>query len=111
MFGPPFVPSEALGVLHWLNSPFSSISSLREPERVFRPPSTSAIVGVGHGDPIEPVPLVWSVDGASRYIDRFDGVSFRFQISADSVEPTVANFAANLLAHDDPEPAGADESK
>ena len=51
------------------------------------------------------------VDGTSRNIDRPAGVSDRFQISADSVEPTIASLSANLFAHDDPRPTLADESK
>ena len=151
MFGPPFSPSLALGVLHI--NPFSSISSLRAPERVLRPPSISATVGVGHcdfgplivwrspkmtsilrmqslfpaallpfcagvpaigvghGDPVDPVSSVGRVDGASRNIDRPAGVTDAFQISADSVEPTVASLSANLFAHADPRPASVDESK
>jgi hypothetical protein len=110
MFGPPFSPSLTRGVLHARISPFNSISPLRSPERVARPPVTSATVGVGHGDPIEPVPLVWRVDAESRYIDCFAGVSFSRQISADSVEPTIARRSANLLAHNDIWLLGADES-
>jgi hypothetical protein len=78
MFGPPFSPSEARGVLH--------------------------------GDPIEPVPLVWRVDGASRDIDAPAGVVFSRQISADSVEPTIPSRSRNLLSHDDRGPAGTDEA-
>jgi len=61
-------------------------------------------------DPVEPVPLVWRVDTASREIDRPCGVAFSLQISADSVEPTVASRSRNLLSHDDRGPAGTDEA-
>jgi hypothetical protein len=68
-------------------------------------------VTVGHGDPIEPLSAMGGVHGASRNIDRPAGVTFSFQISADSVEPTVASRARNLLSHEDRGPADADESK
>jgi hypothetical protein len=77
MFGPPFSPSDALGVLHC--------------------------------DPVEPVPLVWRVDTASREINRPAGVTFSLQIIADSVEPTIASLSRNLLSHDDSGPSGTDE--
>jgi hypothetical protein len=64
---------------------------------------------VVHGDPIQPVPLVWRVDGESRDIDRPAGVAFSFQISADSVEPIVASRSRNLFSHEDRGPSGTDE--
>jgi hypothetical protein len=51
------------------------------------------------------------VDGASRNIDAFAGVSFTFQVSSNSVEPTIASLACNLFTHDDRGPAGADKAK
>jgi len=54
--------------------------------------------------------LVWRVDGASRDIDAPAGVAFSRQISADSVEPTVASRSRNLLSHDDNGPTGTDEA-
>jgi hypothetical protein len=74
-------------------------------------PSTAC--GVGHvpGDPVEPLPDVRSVDGASRNIDPPAGVTFSFQISPDSVEPTIASRSRNLFSHDDRGPDGADELK
>jgi hypothetical protein len=68
------------------------------------------VVGVGYSDPVEPVPLVWRVDGASRDIDAPAGVSFVRHIRADSVEPTVARRSRNLLSHDDSGPSGTDEA-
>jgi hypothetical protein len=78
MFGPPFAPSEARGVLH--------------------------------SDPVEAAALVWRIDGASRDIDAPAGVAFSLQISAHSVEPTIASLSRNLLSHDDRGPVGADEA-
>jgi hypothetical protein len=54
--------------------------------------------------------LVWRVDTASREIDCPPGVTFPRQISADSVEPTVASLSRNLLSHDDSGPHGTDEA-
>ena len=51
------------------------------------------------------------VHGASRDIDAPAGVVFSRQISAHSVEPTVASLSRNLFSHDDRGPDGADESK
>lgn len=51
------------------------------------------------------------IHGASRDIDPPAGVAFSRQISAHSVEPTVASLARNLLSHDDSGPAGTDEAK
>lgn len=51
------------------------------------------------------------VHGASRDIDRPAGVTFTRQISADSVEPTVAKRSRNLFSHDDSGPSGTDEPK
>ncbi len=69
------------------------------------------LVGVGHGDPVEPVSDVRGVHGASRDIDRPAGVVFSLQISAHSVEPTIARRSANLFSHDDRGPDGADKAK
>jgi hypothetical protein len=54
--------------------------------------------------------LVWRIDGASRDIDAPAGVVFWRQISADSVEPSVASRSRNLLSHDDSGPTGTDEA-
>jgi hypothetical protein len=51
------------------------------------------------------------VDGASRNINRPAGVTFSFQISSNSVEPTIASLSRNLFSHDDSGPAGTDETK
>jgi len=57
------------------------------------------LLGVGHSAPPEAVPFVWRVDRASRDIDCPAGDTFPRQISADSVEPTVAKRSRNLLSH------------
>ena len=103
--------SATVGVAQPAIRPFSSISSPRAPERALRPPVTSATVGVGHGDPVDTVSLVRRVDGASRDIDRPEGVARVFQIRGCSVEPMAANRSINLLSHDDRGPAGGDEGK
>jgi hypothetical protein len=54
---------------------------------------------------------VGGIHGASRDIDRPAGVAFTFQISAYSVEPTVASRSRNLFSHNDRGPAGTDEAK
>jgi hypothetical protein len=68
------------------------------------------LFGVGHSDPVEAVPLVWRVDGASRDIDRPCGVTFDRQISADSVEPMSASRCRNLFSHNHKGPLGTDEA-
>jgi len=73
------------------------------------PASGFCAIGVGH--PIEPLSDVRRIDGASRDIDRPAGVTFSFQISGNSVEPTIASRSRNLLSHDDRGPAGTDEAK
>jgi hypothetical protein len=67
--------------------------------------------GVAQGDPIDSVSDVGGVHRASRDIDRPAGVTFSLQISADSVEPTIASRSRNLLSHDDRGPTGSDKSK
>jgi hypothetical protein len=68
-------------------------------------------VGVGQGEPVDALPLVWSVDGASRDIDHPAGDVFSRQISAHSVEPTIASRSRNLFSHDCSGPAGGDEAE
>lgn len=71
-----------------------------------------AVVHISRGcGPIEPLSDVRRIDGASRDIDRPAGVAFSFQISGNSVEPTIASRSRNLLSHDDRGPAGTDEAK
>jgi hypothetical protein len=53
---------------------------------------------------------VGGVHRASRYINSPAGVVFSFQISAHSVEPTIASRSCNLLTHDDRWPDGGDEA-
>ena len=57
--------------------------------------------------------MLWRVDSASRDIDRPCGDVFSRQISADSVEPTIASRSRNLLSHkhrnaESPLPGGTD---
>jgi hypothetical protein len=77
------------------------------------PPSPSAFVGVGHivRSPVEPLPDVWRIDRESWKIDSPAGVVFSFQISANSIEPTVASLSRNLFSQYDRGPDGADEPK
>jgi hypothetical protein len=104
--------SRALGVTKGdASNPFSNISPDRAPLRVFRPPCTSATVGVGHGEPVQPLPDMGGVHGESRDIDAPAGVTFSRQISAHSVEPTIASRSRNLLSHDDSGPSLTDEPK
>ena len=72
-----------------------------------------AEIGLGteiRRDPEETVPAVWRIDTASRDINRPAGVVLRFQIRLNSVEPTVASAARNLLSHDKRWPDVANES-
>jgi hypothetical protein len=73
----------------------------------------SRVVGVGqfvHCNPIEPLSNVRGVDRESWEIGAPAGVAFSFQISSNSVEPTVASRSRNLLSHDDRGPDGGDEA-
>jgi hypothetical protein len=72
----------------------------------------SRVVGVTHVacDPVEPLSDVGGVHRASRDIDAPAGVTFSRQISAHSVEPTIASLSRNLLSHDDRGPDGGDEA-
>lgn len=80
------------------------------------PASAALTVGLADGppvdsDPIESLALMRTIDGESRDIDRPAGVTFPFQISEDSIEPTIARRSRNLFSHDSSGPAGADEAK
>jgi hypothetical protein len=68
--------------------------------------------GVVHvdSDPVEPLANVRGVDRESWEIGAPAGVAFSFQISANSVEPTIASLSRNLLSHDDRGPDGGDEA-
>ena len=72
---------------------------------------TFAVRGVPHSNPIDAVSLVRRIDGASRDIDRPEGVARAFHVSGCPVEPMAANRSINLLSHDDSGPAGGDEGK
>ena len=76
------------------------------------PSFQSLVVGVAHvaSDPIKPLPDVGGVHRASRYINAPAGVVFSRQISAHSVEPTIASRSRNLFSHDDRGPDGGDEA-
>ena len=76
------------------------------------PPSPSALVGVGHvaGDPVEALANVRGVDRESWEIGAPAGVAFSFQISANSVEPTVASRSRNLFSQYHKGPDGTDEA-
>jgi hypothetical protein len=68
--------------------------------------------GVGHVecDPVEALANVRGTDRESRNIDRPPGVASSFQISSNSIEPSVPSLASNLLSHDDRGPDGCDEA-
>jgi hypothetical protein len=68
--------------------------------------------GVVHveGDPVEPLAYVRGADRESRNIDRPPGVASCFQISSNSVEPSVPSLARNLFSQDDRGSAGGDEA-
>jgi hypothetical protein len=77
---------------------------------VLGPPSASDLTGVGHGDPVQPLSDVWSIDRESWDRNRPAGVCVSFQIKENSVEPTKASLARNLLSHDDKGPRCVNES-
>jgi len=62
------------------------------------------------GDPVEPLANVRGVDRESWEIGAPAGVAFSFQISANSVEPTVPSLTCNLLSHDDRGPPSGDKT-
>jgi hypothetical protein len=72
----------------------------------------SLVTGVGHveGDPVESLANVRGVDRESRNIDRPPGVTCFFQISSNSVEPTIPSLTCNLLSHDDRGPPSGDKT-
>ena len=107
-FGLPFSPSEARGVDHCVRT--MCVASLRPVAPSGSGPPTDD-VWLGHGDPVQPVSDVGGVHGASRNIECPAGVTFRRQISADSVEPSIASRAANLFPNDDSRSNGPDQSK
>jgi hypothetical protein len=53
---------------------------------------------------------VRGVDRESRNIDRPPGVASCFQISSNSIEPSVPSLSRNLLSHDDRGSAGSNEA-
>jgi hypothetical protein len=77
-----------------------------------RPLVLSVVLGVGHVhcDPVEALANVRGIDGESRNIDCPAGVIFSFQISANSVEPTVASLSRNLFSHNDRGPVSGNEA-
>jgi hypothetical protein len=76
------------------------------------PSFQSRVVSVAHveGDPVEALANVRGVDRESWEIDSPAGVTFSRQISAHSVEPTIASLSRNLFSHDDRGPDGCDEA-
>jgi hypothetical protein len=73
----------------------------------------SRVVGVGqfvHCDPVESLANVRGVDRESWEIGAPAGVAFSFQISANSVEPTVASRSRNLFSQYHRGPDGTDEA-
>jgi hypothetical protein len=73
---------------------------------------SSDALGVGHvdGDPVEALANVRGVDRESWEIGAPAGVTFSFQISANSVEPTVASRSRNLFSQYHRGPDGTDEA-
>jgi hypothetical protein len=64
---------------------------------------------VGHEE--QPLPNVRSAEARSAQIGRPDGVSLRFQVSANSVEPLKASAIRNLLSKDRCRSSLADETE
>jgi hypothetical protein len=73
---------------------------------------SSDALGVGHveGNPVESLANVRGVDRESWEIGAPAGVTFSFQIRANSIEPSVPSLSRNLLPHDDRGSAGGDEA-
>jgi hypothetical protein len=66
----------------------------------------SLVAGVTH--PINSLPDVRRTDARCAGIDRPDGVTLSFQVSAYSIEPCESVFARNLFAKDDERAADFD---
>jgi hypothetical protein len=64
---------------------------------------------VGNGHEVEPLPDVRSTDARRAQIGRCAGVTRTFQVSENSVEPSEAIRARNLLSKDDARAALRDE--
>jgi hypothetical protein len=86
--------------------------SFTHPSGVRDPLSPSTALGVGHVecDPVEALANVRGVDRESWEISAPAGVAFSFQISANSVEPTVASRSRNLFSQYHRGPDGTDEA-
>jgi hypothetical protein len=110
VFRPPST-SATVGAGHWAASRI--IVGMSHPARSVPVLVASAFAAraVGHCDPPVAGPFLWTVDCTSRDFDRPAGVTDAFQISADSVEPSVASLSRNLFSHDERGPLGVDEAK
>jgi hypothetical protein len=74
---------------------------------ILGPAITSETVGLGHE--VNPVPSVRRTDARSREYDRPEGVSQRFQVIVNKVDPRPRVVTRNLLTKDDARLALADE--
>lgn len=99
--------SRALGVTHdAVNSPFNSISPDRAPLRVFRPPSTSATVGVGVGQCARPLlPPVNIASDRDRPACAFEFGPFRLPLLAASLASGVGQCDTICIANPNVSPA------
>jgi len=57
--------------------------------------------GVGHADPVEPLPDVRRADARCAQIGSRPGIAHSFQVSEHSGEPFTPSAARNLFAKDD----------
>jgi hypothetical protein len=73
------------------------------------PVSCALLFGVGHEE--HPLSDVRCPDAVCAQYCRPEGVTFRFQVCRNSIEPAVSNRCLNLLAKDDSRAALADEPK
>ncbi len=82
------------------------------PNTCFRSPLSAPPLGVrGVGTEVQPLPDVRGADAVCSQYRRRNGVAFRFQVSANKVEPAVSNRCCNLLAKDCSRAALAEEPK
>jgi len=73
------------------------------------PPSASDTAALGHKP--QPVSPMWRVDGASWDNEAPAGVTFSFQVSAHSVEPTMLNRCRNLFSKEHRGPGGTEKAE
>jgi len=121
-FGPPLLPSVALGVFHPQSCeaapsvspapfPLLCLAFNRSSRAKCLSMSQLAFIawasGVGH--PVHPLSDMRRADAVCAQYDRPAGVAFAFQVCEYSIEPSVPNRACNLLTNDAVRAALADE--